>query len=484
MSSLSGLGLTGGAALGVEQPAESRQTIEIVKTDGELRVQEPGGAQSHLLEDQHCKPCVSAFDFLKQQYEAGRDKDGLFELAVEQTNRSQRVLGTVAKPGAGPLEGLTSTGGIRATESATSPGRMRPDSVQLSSRARIGRQNGPVLEMAKSAQLELGKQTSERQSGSAQSSSAAPSGSSHSENDGHGHGETVASNDSGIQSKNTRQSGGGQTTDEDGHGSEKNGGTKHAGHDEALSAEEQQRVAELAQRDAEVRAHEQAHKSAAGGHGGAISLSYQTGPDGKRYAVAGEVPVDISPIKGDPSATIQKMQTIQRAALAPAEPSSADRRVAARAAQYANQARVELQLEQREKSAPAKVNKASSAKSQAGDETSNGEVATASEPTSGVGLNEGESAAVPPAQASIDAVAGSAATGSPAVLEDMVSAGSASASMKQPGEGESSSSAGRLRSEPESDKKLGAPNEAAATYGRQGAGVAAVSQPARLSVFG
>ena len=95
-------------------------------------------------------------------------------------------------------------------------------------------------------------------------------------------------------------------------GDKKTGRSKHAGHDESLSTEDQQRVAELAQRDAEVRAHEQAHKSAAGGHGGAISLSYETGPDGKRYAVAGEVPVDISPIKGDPSATIQKMQTIQR----------------------------------------------------------------------------------------------------------------------------------------------------------------------------
>jgi hypothetical protein len=103
----------------------------------------------------------------------------------------------------------------------------------------------------------------------------------------------------------------------------------------------------LQQRDTEVRAHEQAHKSAAGGHGGAISLSYQTGPDGRKYAVGGSVPVDISPIKGDASATIQKMQVIQRAALAPAEPSSADRRVAARASQFATKARMELQAEQR-----------------------------------------------------------------------------------------------------------------------------------------
>jgi len=109
-----------------------------------------------------------------------------------------------------------------------------------------------------------------------------------------------------------------------------------------LTEEELAQVQELKLRDAEVRAHEQAHKSTAGQHAGAISLSYQTGPDGRRYAVGGEVPVDLSPVRGDPAATLQKMQTIQRAALAPAEPSGADRAAAARAAQQASKAQAEL----------------------------------------------------------------------------------------------------------------------------------------------
>lgn len=46
-----------------------------------------------------------------------------------------------------------------------------------------------------------------------------------------------------------------------------------------------------------MRAHEQAHKTAAGGlaQGGA-TFEYQTGPDGKQYAVSGEVKIDTSPV--------------------------------------------------------------------------------------------------------------------------------------------------------------------------------------------
>ncbi len=105
-----------------------------------------------------------------------------------------------------------------------------------------------------------------------------------------------------------------------------------------LTPDEERQVELLAARDREVRAHEQAHKSAGGQHAGAISLSYTTGPDGKRYASSGEVPVDLSPVSGDPEATIQKLNQIARAALAPADPSSADRRVAARAARLVRKA--------------------------------------------------------------------------------------------------------------------------------------------------
>ncbi len=99
--------------------------------------------------------------------------------------------------------------------------------------------------------------------------------------------------------------------------------------------------------------HEQAHKAAAGPHGGPISFSFTTGPDGKRYAVEGEVPIDVSPVEGDPEATVRKMQQVRSAALAPAEPSVADRQVAARAQQIEREAQTEqVQQEKDEPSRP------------------------------------------------------------------------------------------------------------------------------------
>ncbi len=114
-----------------------------------------------------------------------------------------------------------------------------------------------------------------------------------------------------------------------------------------LSEEERQQVTDLKRRDREVRAHEQAHKAAGGGHTGAIQFEYQTGPDGRRYAVGGEVAIDVSAVAGDPRATIAKMQQVRRAALAPAQPSSQDRAVAARASALEAQARAELGESQR-----------------------------------------------------------------------------------------------------------------------------------------
>ncbi|PKO03038.1 MAG: hypothetical protein CVU43_05035 [Chloroflexi bacterium HGW-Chloroflexi-5] len=110
-----------------------------------------------------------------------------------------------------------------------------------------------------------------------------------------------------------------------------------------LSSEEAQQVAELKSRDREVRTHEMAHMMVGGSlvRKGA-SYQYQTGPDGQRYAVGGEVSIDSSAVSGDPSATIRKMQQVKRAALAPAEPSSQDRAVAAAAAQTEAAARLEL----------------------------------------------------------------------------------------------------------------------------------------------
>lgn len=109
----------------------------------------------------------------------------------------------------------------------------------------------------------------------------------------------------------------------------------------ALDTEEQQQVTNLKQRDMEVKAHEAAHMSAGSTvvQGGA-SYQYQTGPDGRMYAIGGEVSIDTSS-ENTPEATIRKMQEVRRAALAPAQPSGTDRAVAAQAAQVEAQARIE-----------------------------------------------------------------------------------------------------------------------------------------------
>lgn len=104
-----------------------------------------------------------------------------------------------------------------------------------------------------------------------------------------------------------------------------------------------QMVRELSARDREVRAHEQAHVAAAGQYAtSGPHYNYQTGPDGRRYAIGGEVGIDTAVVPDDPQATLVKMQVVQRAALAPAEPSAQDMRVAADASQKAARARMDI----------------------------------------------------------------------------------------------------------------------------------------------
>lgn len=105
-------------------------------------------------------------------------------------------------------------------------------------------------------------------------------------------------------------------------------------------------IQELAARDREVRAHEQAHAAVAGQYGSSPTYSFVRGPDGVSYAVGGEVKIDTSPIPGDPEATLRKAQQLRRAANAPADPSSQDSSVAAQAAQMEQQARAELREQQ------------------------------------------------------------------------------------------------------------------------------------------
>lgn len=106
---------------------------------------------------------------------------------------------------------------------------------------------------------------------------------------------------------------------------------------------QQRAIRALERRDAQVRAHERAHLTAAGdlARGGA-RFEFERGPNGQLYAVGGEVSIDTRPVPDDPEATLRKAQRIQRAANAPVDPSAQDRAVAREAAAMARQAEAEI----------------------------------------------------------------------------------------------------------------------------------------------
>lgn len=133
------------------------------------------------------------------------------------------------------------------------------------------------------------------------------------------------------------------------------------------NAQVQQVINQLKARDSEVKAHEMAHLSAAGGYStGGMSFTYQTGPDGRQYAIGGEVGIDISAVSGDPQATLQKAMVVYGAALAPAEPSAQDRKVASAATQIMAQARADIIAQSQEER---KVELEESAEKDSGSET-------------------------------------------------------------------------------------------------------------------
>lgn len=154
----------------------------------------------------------------------------------------------------------------------------------------------------------------------------------------------------------------------------------------ALSAADQREVERLRQIDTAVRAHEQAHIRA--GRGVITSgpnYTYTYGPDGRQYAIAGEVGIDTAPER-EPRANIDKGQRIQDAALAPAQPSSQDYSVAAVGSQLEGQGRIDLAQELRDeliarREAAAEAAQENTARAEEADAASNEQTA-ASESTS------------------------------------------------------------------------------------------------------
>ncbi len=142
----------------------------------------------------------------------------------------------------------------------------------------------------------------------------------------------------------------GAASSKDGGKSDRNNKTSSPGQldpsNTGKTPEELKQIQALKARDREVKAHEQAHMAAGGRYvRGGPSYEYQQGPDGKRYAIGGEVSIDVSP-ESDPEETIRKMEVVIKAALAPARPSAQDRAVAARAQAQKAQASAELTKEE------------------------------------------------------------------------------------------------------------------------------------------
>lgn len=107
---------------------------------------------------------------------------------------------------------------------------------------------------------------------------------------------------------------------------------KEHGHSDTQPSEAEERAEQkLKQIDTKVRAHERAHSAAGGAYAGTPSYKFTEGPNGKRYAVSGEVQIDASPVRDNPEETIRKMEVVISAALAPADPSSQDLAVARQA---------------------------------------------------------------------------------------------------------------------------------------------------------
>ncbi|GGY03256.1 hypothetical protein GCM10011289_01940 [Paludibacterium paludis] len=125
-----------------------------------------------------------------------------------------------------------------------------------------------------------------------------------------------------------------------GEGNARDAGTPLNAQGKPLTDAQQEQLAKLKARDAEVRQHEAAHMAASGGLAGSPSYTYQRGPDGGQYAIGGEVSISMSP-GSTPAETISRARKIRASALAPAEPSGQDRSVAAAANAMEAQARAE-----------------------------------------------------------------------------------------------------------------------------------------------
>ncbi len=153
-------------------------------------------------------------------------------------------------------------------------------------------------------------------------------------------------------------------TEQDQSQQEKNSSAKAQQNDkkisgELLTDEEQAKVDSMKARDKEVRVHEQRHKAVGGQYAAQPSYTMERGPDGHSYVVDGEVSISVSE-ESTPEKTVAKMKQVYAAALAPAEPSSEDRKVAAEAKNIQHEAEAKIRKEKNSDSEPQKKTEDSS----------------------------------------------------------------------------------------------------------------------------
>jgi hypothetical protein len=111
-----------------------------------------------------------------------------------------------------------------------------------------------------------------------------------------------------------------------------------------LTADQKAEVAKLAARDRDVRAHEVAHLAAAGSMASGVEYTYELGPDGRLYAVSGEVKVTI-PIGLTPEQKLVEARRLHAAAEAPNDPSGQDITAVAQASKMETDALQEIDKE-------------------------------------------------------------------------------------------------------------------------------------------
>ena len=114
-----------------------------------------------------------------------------------------------------------------------------------------------------------------------------------------------------------------------------------------LEREKQKIISDLSKRDTEVRAHEEAHANVGGEYASAPQYDLTEGPDGRQYATGGHVNIDVSE-EEEPEDTVVKADVVERAALAPVQPSPQDFKVAGEARAMGNEARAEIQIRKAE----------------------------------------------------------------------------------------------------------------------------------------